>query len=345
MSGFDSFFQSIVGQESGGNYRAVNKDSGALGFAQVMPANVGAWSREILGYSVSTSQFLNSPELQNAIVRGKLKKYYDQYGARGAAAAWYSGDPRLADDTRSQSGYPSIKSYVDQVLARMGGDYGVSPTSTTFADHRVGQTSLDSLYAPKEAEQVDALSGADVKGLGLKQADAGMGLGANTGGAGTAAPQVSTPATETAGGKRTAGEVAADRGTMIADLQRTGDAGRRGSVIDLAKQYIGTPYVWGGTQPGGLDCSGLIQLAMKQAGISVPRVSWDQLAMGQRTDVKDLQPGDLVGFHGGSHVALYLGNGQILEAPRTGLNVRIRSLGGGSFDQSAFGVSLSNLYK
>jgi cell wall-associated NlpC family hydrolase len=342
MAGFDDFFKSIVGQESGGNYRAVNRDSGALGFAQVMPSNVGAWSREILGYAVTPSQFLNSPDLQNAIVRGKLKKYYDQYGARGAASAWYSGDPHLADDTRSQNGYPSIKSYVDQVTARMGGDYGVTAGSVT--DNRATQTSLADLYAPKQAEQVDALSGADVSGLGLKQVD-GMGLDANTGGVGTEAPKVTAPAAETGGGKRTAGEVAADRGQVIADLQRQGNQGRRGSVIDLAEQYLGTPYVWGGSQPGGFDCSGLIQYAMKQAGIDVPRVSWDQLAMGQRTDVKNLRPGDLVGFHDGSHVALYLGNNQILEAPRTGLNVRIRSLGSGSFDQSAFGVSLDSLYK
>jgi cell wall-associated NlpC family hydrolase len=81
---------------------------------------------------------------------------------------------------------------------------------------------------------------------------------------------------------------------------------------------------------------------MKQAGISVPRVSWDQLAMGQRTDLSKLQPGDFIGFGDGGHIALYLGGGQILEAPRTGLDVRVRSLGQG---ENAWGVSLSSLYK
>ena len=63
--------------------------------------------------------------------------------------------------------------------------------------------------------------------------------------------------------------------------------------------------------------------------------------MGKRTSVSSLSPGDLVGFGSGGHVALYLGNGRILEAPRTGLKVRIRTLGSG---ENAWGVSLNSLY-
>lgn len=340
MAGFDDFFRAIVGQESGGNYRAVNKDSGALGFAQVMPSNVAAWSKEILGYSVTPSQFLNSPALQERIVKGKLRQYYDRYGARGAAAAWYSGDPSLANDTRSQNGYPSIKSYVDQVIARAGGGFGYTPAASKTVDNRVQQTSLAEVYGQDEAEQVDALSGTDRKGLGLGEIKPD-GLDANTGGVGTAAPQVTGVQTGS-NEKKTAGQVAEQRGVMIADAQRAGDEGRRNMVLELAEQYVGTPYVWGGSAPGGFDCSGLVQYAMKQAGLAMPRTSWDQLAMGQRTDISSLRPGDLVGFRDGGHVALYIGNGQILEAPRTGLNVRIRSLGKG---ENAWGVSLADLYK
>jgi cell wall-associated NlpC family hydrolase len=81
---------------------------------------------------------------------------------------------------------------------------------------------------------------------------------------------------------------------------------------------------------------------MKQIGVNFPRVSYDQLQMGKRTSVADLSPGDLVGFGDGGHIAIYLGGGRILEAPRTGLDVRVRSLGKG---EKAWGVSLDGIYR
>lgn len=339
MASFDDFVNAIVGQESGGNYRAVNKDSGALGFAQVMPSNVAAWSREILGYAVTPSQFLNSPDLQRRIVNGKLRQYYDRYGARGAAAAWYSGDPSLANDTRSQNGYPSIKSYVDSVMNRMGGgDYGYSPTNVT--DNRVKDTSIEDLLGGQGSTKLDALSGADRGGLGLKQVT-GEGTEAATGGMGLDAAQGAEAPKPKSNPGQPVGDTFQQHWQAADAMQSQQASGSRQTVIDLAKQFLGTPYVWGGNRPGGFDCSGLIQYAMQQAGFNMPRVSWDQLKMGSRADIGSLQPGDLVGFHGGSHIALYLGGGKILEAPRSGLDVRIRSLGKG---EDAFGVSLNSFY-
>src|SRR5690242_14824625 len=88
---FEQFMQGISIQESGGSYSAVNRGSGALGKYQVMPSNVAGWSRQVLGYSISPSTFLHSPSLQEQIVRGILKGYFDKWGPRGAAAAWYAG--------------------------------------------------------------------------------------------------------------------------------------------------------------------------------------------------------------------------------------------------------------
>ena len=348
MSDFNAFLAAIIGQESGGNYRAVNKDSGALGYAQVMPANVAAWSKEILGYSVTPTQFLNSPALQRAIVEGKLRKYYNQYGAAGAASAWYSGDPKAYNSTRSQGNYPSIKQYVDQVLARMGGNYGYTAKPPTVIDNRVQDTSLQDLLGGQQdqPQSTNALAGVDRNAVGLEAATGGTGLEAAVGGVGLNAPETAGSVTDT---KATTGKA-----PDVKDMPFTGQAGPvsnmpykpadglRGAAIQMAEQFIGTPYVWGGTAPGGFDCSGLIQYALAQVGIKVPRLSYDQLAMGKRTDLSQLQPGDLVGFRDGSHVALYLGGGRILEAPRTGLNVRIRSLGKG---ENAWGVSLASLYR
>lgn len=125
---FKQFMNGISIQESGGSYSAVNHQSGALGKYQVMPGNVAAWSRQVLGYSISTSKFLNSPTLQEKIVSGILKGYFDKWGPRGAAAAWYAGpgNHNLDMSTKSQYGGPSIKSYVDSVIGHAGGDPGAS---------------------------------------------------------------------------------------------------------------------------------------------------------------------------------------------------------------------------
>ena len=125
---FEQFMRGISIQESGGSYSAVNSGSGALGKYQVMPSNVAGWSRQVLGYSITPSQFLHSPQLQEKIVSGILHGYYNKWGPRGAAAAWYAGpgNHNLDMSTRSQPGGPSIKQYVDSVIGHAGGAGAVS---------------------------------------------------------------------------------------------------------------------------------------------------------------------------------------------------------------------------
>ena len=102
-----------------------------------------------------------------------------------------------------------------------------------------------------------------------------------------------------------------------------------GSIASNAAQYIGVPYVYGGTSPSGFDCSGLIYYAAKEAGISLPRTSQAQSTLGSYVSVSDLKAGDLV-FWGGVgsayHVGIYIGGGQYLHAPAPGQNVTIQSM-------------------
>ena len=100
--------------------------------------------------------------------------------------------------------------------------------------------------------------------------------------------------------------------------------------LAAAESRIGLPYVWGGEGPTTFDCSGLVQWSMRQAGILMPRVAADQARTGPLLKLSDLRPGDLLFFHTDptapnyiSHVAIYLGNGQMLQAPEPGKNVEV----------------------
>ncbi len=118
---FEQFFRAISEQESGGNYKAVGvmtRYGRAYGKYQILESNIYSWSQALLGRRVSLNEYLNNPSVQEELARRKLQSYWNKYGARGAAAAWYSGDPKLHNSTASQHGGPSIKGYVDQVLAK-----------------------------------------------------------------------------------------------------------------------------------------------------------------------------------------------------------------------------------
>lgn len=120
----------IKQQESGGRYGvrgvpvASHGGDRALGAYQVMPANLPGWSREVVGRTVTEDEYMASPALQDRIAGTKLGQLCAAYGPRGAAAAWFSGRPELADDpTPRGGGAASVKSYVDNVMA-LSGRYG-----------------------------------------------------------------------------------------------------------------------------------------------------------------------------------------------------------------------------
>ncbi|MFF3121678.1 NlpC/P60 family protein [Streptomyces sp. NPDC057908] len=99
---------------------------------------------------------------------------------------------------------------------------------------------------------------------------------------------------------------------------------RAAEAVAFAYGALGKPYVWGATGPSSFDCSGLIQAAWRSAGVSLPRTTYTQINAGQHISRSDLAPGDLVFFYSGvSHVGLYIGNGQMIHAPRPGAPVRI----------------------
>ncbi|WP_227752124.1 C40 family peptidase [Viridibacillus arvi] len=112
--------------------------------------------------------------------------------------------------------------------------------------------------------------------------------------------------------------------------------GDASGLIGYAKNFLGVPYVWGGTSPSGFDCSGLMQYVYRSEGISLPRTSSQQQNAGTRISPNDVQPGDLVFFGSPAyHVGMYIGNGQWLHAPQTGDVVKIASYNPSSFSSAA----------
>jgi hypothetical protein len=129
--------KAVLGQESGGNYQEKNKDSGAVGAYQVMPANIPQWTKEAFGQPIDENTFryggmvngqqMSAKQIQDTVASNKLNQYFAQgktkYGddataVRYAASAWYSGSGDNMNSMKPQNGYPSIKDYTFSVLGR-----------------------------------------------------------------------------------------------------------------------------------------------------------------------------------------------------------------------------------
>jgi cell wall-associated NlpC family hydrolase len=162
----------------------------------------------------------------------------------------------------------------------------------------------------------------------IEQAVAGQSATASSGTAATGAA---------AAGVSTLGATTSPLGSSLVsnDLSTSGGAGVTGSaVVADASKYLGVPYVWGGTSPQGFDCSGLVQHVYGDLGISLPRTSEEQATVGQAVpSLAAAQPGDLVFFPGSDgtatspgHVGIYIGNGQMIDAPHTGTSVQIQTV-------------------
>lgn len=106
-----------------------------------------------------------------------------------------------------------------------------------------------------------------------------------------------------------------------------------GKAIEYARAQIGSPYKWGAEGPSRFDCSGLMQAAYEHAGLSIPRTSRDQYHAGTHVPVDNARPGDLIFWADSAgtpeaihHVALYIGNNRVVQAPQTGETVKISTI-------------------
>ncbi|NHT19755.1 C40 family peptidase [Cellulomonas sp. IC4_254] len=159
---------------------------------------------------------------------------------------------------------------------------------------------------------------------------------ASTAAASTAATASAVSMTSAASGTDFAAALAQLTGTTGADLGTVPENALSTTVtgqdlVEAAKKYLGTPYVWGGESlaEGGLDCSGLVLRSLADLGITsgVPRVARDQATLGQEVPSLDQAlPGDLIVLNGGKHIGIYVGDGQMIDAPKPGKSVTIRDV-------------------
>ncbi|MEV4137797.1 LysM peptidoglycan-binding domain-containing C40 family peptidase [Dactylosporangium sp. NPDC049742] len=135
-------------------------------------------------------------------------------------------------------------------------------------------------------------------------------------------------------------------GTTVADLQRLNNLGtstlirigqtltitgstraaRAATAIAYAKAQVGKPYKFATAGPETFDCSGLVMRAWQAAGVQLPRITYDQIKIGQRVTREALEPGDLVFTNNGGHVMLYIGGNQVVNAGHTGVSVHLQAL-------------------
>ncbi|MFC3576414.1 NlpC/P60 family protein [Streptomyces yaanensis] len=129
--------------------------------------------------------------------------------------------------------------------------------------------------------------------------------------------------------ERAAYERVSRSGGDVPDLAGAAPSGARAAAaVAAARSALGRPYVWGANGPGGFDCSGLMQWSYAQAGVGLPRTSQEQRYAGRRVPLSEAQPGDLVVYRSdASHVAMYVGNGQVIHAPHPGAPVRYDPIG------------------
>jgi cell wall-associated NlpC family hydrolase len=110
-------------------------------------------------------------------------------------------------------------------------------------------------------------------------------------------------------------------------------------AVAFAYAQLGKPYQWGATGPASFDCSGLAQAAWAAAGVAIPRDTYEQWAALPHISSSAIQPGDLLYYDGVGHVAIYVGNGYIIDAPQTGLDVEKIPMGTGWYASTFVGAA------
>ncbi|MFF7588121.1 NlpC/P60 family protein [Kitasatospora purpeofusca] len=190
------------------------------------------------------------------------------------------------------------------------------------AEERAKINAQEAADRAKAAAQ-QAAAAERAKAADKEAADKAKAAAKETAGKGAAAPQTASPQTATPQSP------AANTPPPAANTPAPPAAGgRAAAIVQFAYAQLGKPYGWSKTGPSSFDCSGLTGAAYRAADVSLPRTSQEQWKVGTRIGRGDLQPGDLVFFYPDlHHVGVYIGDGKMIHAPRTGKNIEVLPIG------------------
>lgn len=223
--------------------------------------------------------------------------------------AEFDADAQTLAGAAASSQGPGAEQQAQAVIAGMSAKYAkeaadiVNSAKSRLTDLLSAMAST----APSSAPVSGPIGSRSGGGGGGGGHSGGGGGGGGGGAASSGPPQLSPPSDQYGSGT----QIKLPNGqTVNAPNERAAIAAR------AALSKLGLPYVWGGTNPNkGMDCSGLTQWAYGQAGIGLPRTAHTQ-TIGQKVDINDIQPGDLIIWSG--HVAMYVGDGMVVEEPQPG---------------------------
>ena len=318
-----AIFMSLINQESSWNPQAVSS-AGAQGLGQLMPGTA-----QQLGV---TDPF---DPIQNLRGSAQLfKQNLNTFGTPDLALAAYNAGPAAVRKYGGIPPYPETQDYVTDILQNAkptpGGPYTPPGPEHGGSGGDVGGTAGD-------PGRIGGLAPPVWNPGGSGEVSYPPGTVANRApialpGMGGILPIVNPSLPEIQGvmGQRS-------NFTFSVSNPASNISKAAAGAIQDARDYLGTPYVWGGESAKGFDCSGLLQYVWAKQGINIPRTTYEQFQTGKQVPLNRLEPGDAVFFRGSDsivqngqtlpgHVAMFIGHGEVIQAPHTGTTVQITPL-------------------
>ena len=265
-------------------------------------------------------------QTESTIATDKQHVHHDQVTLRTAALNNYMSDGSAADANPLFAGNQQTFGEQREYSQVAEGDLGTAVANLHTAQVQLG-VQENSLNSQKAQQEAAASAAANAKATADQEQSSEQGTLNQVNGQLQLLVNQAQEAANVASETTTEARLASARYSQIPPPPSAG--GAAGVAVAAAESQLGVPYVWGGESPGvGFDCSGLTAWSWGQAGVPLPHYSGSQMADTTPVPVSDLEPGDLLfyGPGGSEHVAMYIGNGEMIEAPYTGAYVWITGL-------------------